>query len=144
MKTIKLKSRDSRPGNYTGIVEHEIGDKHWYVNGKLHREDGPAVECSNGAKQWLIDDKFHRIDGPARELTDGTKEWWIEGKFCVDKINTSKKVFLGKEKGKYGLEWMKFMTETRVEEIPMIPGIREHVIERDPDLAHYFDEYEWI
>jgi hypothetical protein len=22
------------------------GHKHWYLNGKLHREDGPAIECA--------------------------------------------------------------------------------------------------
>ena len=26
----------------------------WYLNGKLHREDGPAVERSNGDKEWWL------------------------------------------------------------------------------------------
>jgi hypothetical protein len=26
----------------------------WYVNGKLHRTDGPAVECDDGAKSWYV------------------------------------------------------------------------------------------
>jgi hypothetical protein len=30
------------------------GDKIWYLNGKLHREDGPACEYFNGAKYWYI------------------------------------------------------------------------------------------
>ena len=29
---------------------YENGDKEWYLNGKLHREDGPAVEDANGYK----------------------------------------------------------------------------------------------
>jgi len=28
--------------------------EHWYLNGKYHREDGPAVEYSTGHKEWWI------------------------------------------------------------------------------------------
>ena len=34
------------------------GSKFWRLNGKLHREDGPAVELSNGDKSWYINGKF--------------------------------------------------------------------------------------
>ena len=27
----------------------------WYLKGKLHREDGPAVEYNDGYKEWFID-----------------------------------------------------------------------------------------
>ena len=30
------------------------GTKEWHLNGKLHREDGPASERSNGAKHWWL------------------------------------------------------------------------------------------
>ena len=30
------------------------GTKIWYLNGKLHREDGPAVECADGNKYWYL------------------------------------------------------------------------------------------
>ena len=33
------------------------GDKCWYLNGKLHREDGPAIEYSNGHKEWFLNGK---------------------------------------------------------------------------------------
>ena len=33
------------------------GDKYWYLNGKLHREDGPAVEYANGSKFWYLNGK---------------------------------------------------------------------------------------
>jgi len=32
----------------------EIGNKFWCLNGKLHREDGPAVEFENGDKVWFL------------------------------------------------------------------------------------------
>ena len=33
------------------------GNKYWYLNGKLHREDGPAYEHTNGDKLWYLNDK---------------------------------------------------------------------------------------
>ena len=56
------------------------GHKEWLLNGKLHREDGPAVECANGDKEWWLNDKRHREDGPAIEYSSGTKVWFLNGK----------------------------------------------------------------
>ena len=56
------------------------GDKRWYLNDKLHREDGPAAENADGSKYWCINDKLHREDGPAAEYADGYKAWYINGK----------------------------------------------------------------
>lgn len=53
--------------------------KRWYLNDKLHREDGPAVECTNGTKFWYLNGKRHREDGPAIECADGTKYWYLNG-----------------------------------------------------------------
>jgi len=30
----------------------KYGTKRWILNGKLHREDGPAIEYVNGPKYW--------------------------------------------------------------------------------------------
>ena len=56
------------------------GDKHWWLNGKLHREDGPAVEYAGGTKYWYLNGNLHREDGPAVEHTSGFKEWFLNGK----------------------------------------------------------------
>ena len=55
------------------------GTKYWYLNGKLHREDGPAYESANGNKFWYLNDKLHREDGPAIEYADGNKFWFLNG-----------------------------------------------------------------
>ena len=55
----------------------EYGNKRWYLNGLLHREDGPAVEYLTGTKVWYLNGKYHREDGPAVEYADGNKEWWL-------------------------------------------------------------------
>ena len=53
----------------------------WFnLEGKLHRKDGPAVECSNGYKSYFINDKLHREDGPAIEYKNGYKAYYINGK----------------------------------------------------------------
>jgi asparagine N-glycosylation enzyme membrane subunit Stt3 len=58
-------------------IEGSDGYKAWYINDNWHREDGPAIEHSNGSKYWYINGKLHREDGPAIEHSDGTKEWYI-------------------------------------------------------------------
>ena len=56
------------------------GDKYCYLNGNLHRTDGPALEFINGHKAWYLNGKPHRTDGPAIEWPNGDKEWYLNGK----------------------------------------------------------------
>ncbi len=56
-----------------------FGNKYWYLNGKLHREDGPACEYTDGNKSWWKNGQRHREDGPAIEYYDGTKYWYLNG-----------------------------------------------------------------
>lgn len=66
-------------GEYT-IKVYDDGEKHWYKEGKLHREDGPAVEYADGDKKWYKEGMCHREDGPAVEYANGTKYWFLNGK----------------------------------------------------------------
>ena len=61
------------------------GDKYWYLNGKVHREDGPAIECANVYKAWCLSGEIHREDGPALEDSYGFKSWWLKGKNVTEK-----------------------------------------------------------
>ena len=36
------------------VKVYEDGAKFWYLNGQLHREDGPAIEYADGDKIWYI------------------------------------------------------------------------------------------
>ena len=58
----------------------KYGTKRWYVNGKPHRIDGPAVESFNGYKEWRVNGLYHRLDGPAIEWPDGGKTWYVNDK----------------------------------------------------------------
>jgi hypothetical protein len=46
MKIIKLPNG--------GELHEAHGNKWWYLNDQLHREDGPAIEAANGDKYWYI------------------------------------------------------------------------------------------
>ena len=55
------------------------GDKYWFLNGQLHREDGPAIECRDGNKRWVRNGQLHRVDGPAVMYAKGSMEWFLDG-----------------------------------------------------------------
>ena len=74
------------------VAVYPDGDKKWYLNGELHREDGPAIEYNDGTKKWFLNGELHREDGPAiewggddkywfkRRREAGSKHWYLKGK----------------------------------------------------------------
>jgi hypothetical protein len=58
------------------------GAKVWYLNSKLHRVGGPAIEHADGCKEWWLHGKRHRVDGPASEEANGRKYWYLNSKLC--------------------------------------------------------------
>lgn len=62
-----------------GRYVSEDGAIEWYRDGKLHREDGPAIEWFTGGKVWYQNGLRHREDGPAIEYHDGEKQWYLNG-----------------------------------------------------------------
>ena len=69
-------------------VEYADGHVEWYQNGLLHRNHGPAAIWWNGTKEWYQNGQLHRIDGPAIEWASGRKDWYINGKRLTEhKIN---------------------------------------------------------
>ena len=57
------------------------GAMEWRTDeGKLHREDGPALVRADGREQWWLHGRIHRIGGPAATDPFGTTIWCIEGK----------------------------------------------------------------
>jgi hypothetical protein len=66
------------------VKVYTSGNKFWLLNGKLHREDGPAVEWADGYKSWWLNGKRHREDGPAVEWVDGSKFWYLKGTYMTE------------------------------------------------------------
>lgn len=58
------------------------GDIFYIEDGKLHNEDGPAIEYSSGAQWWLQNGKLHRENGPA--IVDKNVEYWLNGDIASD------------------------------------------------------------
>ena len=61
-------------------VDCTNGHKEWWQYGQRHRIDGAAIERFDGDKSWWQNGQRHRIDGPAIEYADGCKAWYINGK----------------------------------------------------------------
>jgi hypothetical protein len=64
-------------------IEMEVepdGAKPWFLIGKRHREDEPAIVWPKGSKCWTLNGQYHREDGPAIEWPNGTKKWYLNGK----------------------------------------------------------------
>jgi hypothetical protein len=63
------------------VIDHD--EREWWVNGKLHRTDGPAVIMDRNRKEWRVNGELHRTDGPAIVRVTGLgadREWWVNGK----------------------------------------------------------------
>ena len=57
------------------------GNQYYYRNGKLHREDGPAVIRADGSQEYYRNGKYHREDGPAVIGVDGTQYYFRNGMY---------------------------------------------------------------
>jgi hypothetical protein len=152
MKTIKIRDYSELPKGFTGIVKYTSGTKVWYLNGELHRTDGPAWEEADGSKSWYLNGQYHREYGPAVEYADGSKEWWLNNEChrvdgpAIEWADGSKEWYLNdklvyelKPIGEYILiedglpsdvEWLgervtqrKVLTEKGIMYIPNLPGL---------------------
>ena len=57
-----------------GVIEYRL-------NGRLHREDGPAViNPNNKLIGWYFNNRLHREDGPAIIWPDNYIAWYMNGK----------------------------------------------------------------
>ena len=67
---------------FSGMFEYADGSRYWYLNGKLHRENGPAIEVEYDGRlhrEWWLNDKRHREDGPSIEWAIGARAYHLNG-----------------------------------------------------------------
>jgi hypothetical protein len=62
------------------VIVDNIVTYEWWIGGKRHRRDGPAVIVSNGTEEWWMNDMRHRHDGPAVTKANGIRMWYFAGK----------------------------------------------------------------
>jgi hypothetical protein len=92
----------TRNGLHTSIDD----TKSWYLNGRLHRTDGPAIERADGDKIWYLNGQLHRTDGPAVEYTDGTKVWFLNGReYSFDQWLEANTKLSDQQRVMFKLEW---------------------------------------
>ena len=83
--------------NYT-VKEFPNGNKEWRLNGRLHREDGPAIIFADGRETWYLEGYYHREDGPAVEYSNGDKSWYLHGELVFnERTNNTDKFDISKE-----------------------------------------------
>jgi len=71
--------------NKPECVIHSDGSKYWDLNGKFHREDGPAVEYAGGDKEWYLNDKaVHPEKLVDLWLSRGIFCWYDETNDCLN------------------------------------------------------------
>jgi len=68
--------------NKVEIDKDYFGTIYYILDGKLHREDGPAMVFADGSKLWYRNGELHREDGPAIEYASGNRQWFVNG-ICV-------------------------------------------------------------
>ncbi len=76
------------------------GSYRYVLDGKLHRDDDPAVISMSGTKEWFQHGQWHREDGPAIEWSFGKQEWYL-----FDKEYLSKKEYFKALAKLRGQEW---------------------------------------
>jgi hypothetical protein len=75
---------------------NEDGETFYYnKKGNIHRTSGPAI-ISLIYKAWLIDGKLHREDGPAKVWVDGTREYYLNNELLPEKEYLTRVSKLGK------------------------------------------------
>lgn len=51
----------------------------WLVDGKLHRDNGPALSGTDGTEEWYQHGELHRIGGPALIHPNNYQAWYENG-----------------------------------------------------------------
>ena len=68
--------------NKPECTTYSDGTKVWHLNGKCHREDGPAVELANGNKAWYLN--HEKVD--PETIVD---LWLAKNIYCFYNVETN-------------------------------------------------------
>ena len=78
------------------VVVTDAGSRSYYNHaGKLHRDEGPAIETAYGHREWWQNGELHREDGPAITWANGNMEWWLNGTPYTEQNYYAQLKFLG-------------------------------------------------
>jgi len=63
-RKLSLQERKEKPY----CIEYNAFVRDWKVNGKFHREDGPAIYYNNGNKYWYLNGKEYSFEEWCKKL----------------------------------------------------------------------------
>lgn len=66
-----------------GLIIDDYGNRIWFKNDQVHREDGAALEYPDGDKVWYVSGEVHRLDGPACEFKN-SKHWYYHDQWIKE------------------------------------------------------------
>ena len=106
------------------VIKYEVhvdsdGTTEWYLNGKLHREDGPAIEYEDGSTIWCVNGKYHKENGPAVVMMNLYKAWYHNGLLhredgpAIESVNGTKEYWFNDEP----LTEPEFNNRTKIKEL---------------------------
>ena len=88
------------------VVVDDTGNQSWYLDGKYHREDGPAIIYANGSQYWCLNGEYHREDGPAVIGANGYQAWYLNDKKLTEQeFNNRNRPCVGKVVVVDGIEY---------------------------------------
>ena len=88
------------------VVVTNDGAQYWYLNGQLHREDGPAIIYADGDQRWYLNDQLHREDGPAVIKANGSQRWYLNDEELTEQeFNNRNRPCVGKVVVVDGIEY---------------------------------------
>jgi hypothetical protein len=148
MKTTPIRSVSNGVIKYTldgkyhrdnGPAVEDKDCKLWYKNGVLHRDGGPAIQYTNGEIQWVKNGKIHREDGPA--IISGERSYWY-----LDNLNLTEAQFNERIKEKNKPIVPEPIVEMKVNDVGTIYyklGNKYHR-EDGPAIEHKDGKKEWF
>lgn len=69
MEIPKYDYREDVPDDFTGACQNYWGDLRWFLNGQLHKEDGPAMEDTDDSMcSWYLNDIQYSEEGHRKEM----------------------------------------------------------------------------
>lgn len=65
------------------VMRYPNGDEDWYKNGELHRDNNEPAKfyprVGKNHMEFWVHGKLHNTDGPAIYYSNGHKQWFVNG-----------------------------------------------------------------
>ena len=103
-KTEFLDKVNATRNNMKEYKVKQYGDRiEWYLNDKLHREDGPAIEYANGDRWWCLNGQQYSEQEFLNKMSPAPTTEWVLVE-CVSQFRTRYMVEAPRGKSEWALD----------------------------------------